>query len=53
MVSVLAIGFKVSGFKAGRGHGFLRAIKIRSARSFGGEANPSKVLSHAKETFEV
>jgi hypothetical protein len=30
MVSVLAIGPKVRGFKPGRGDGFLRAIKIRT-----------------------
>jgi hypothetical protein len=30
MVSVLAIGPKVGGFKPGRGDEFLKAIKIRS-----------------------
>jgi hypothetical protein len=34
---VLAIGLKVRRFKPGRGDGFLRAIKIRSTPSFGGE----------------
>jgi hypothetical protein len=34
IVSVLAIGPKVRGFKPGRGDGFLRAIKIRSMTSF-------------------
>jgi hypothetical protein len=37
MVSVLAIGHNVPDFKAGRGDGFLRAIKIRSMPSFRGE----------------
>jgi hypothetical protein len=40
MVSVLAIGFKVSGFKLGQGDGFLRAIKIRTTPSFGGKVKP-------------
>jgi hypothetical protein len=56
MVSVLAIRPKVRGFKPGRGHGFLRAIKIRSMSSFGGEVNPSapcrKNLRHVKEPYE-
>jgi hypothetical protein len=37
MVSVLAIGLKVCGFKHGRGEGILRAIKTCSTPSFGGE----------------
>jgi hypothetical protein len=37
VVSVLATGPKSRGFKPGRGDGFLRAIKIRSTPSFGGE----------------
>jgi hypothetical protein len=37
MVSVLAIGPKVSGFKTGRGDRFLRGIKIRSTPSFAWE----------------
>jgi hypothetical protein len=36
MVSVLAIGTKVRGFKLGQGDAFLRAIKIRSTPSFRG-----------------
>jgi hypothetical protein len=40
VVSVLATGPKVRGFKAGRGDGFLRAIKIRSTSSFGWELKP-------------
>jgi hypothetical protein len=35
MVSVLATGPMVRGFKPGRGDGFLRAIKIRNTPSFG------------------
>jgi hypothetical protein len=41
MVSVLAIEHKVRGFKADQGDGFLRAIKIRSTPSSGGEVKPS------------
>jgi hypothetical protein len=37
MVSVLAIRPKVRRFKPGQGDGFLRAIKISSTPSFGGE----------------
>jgi hypothetical protein len=40
MISVLAIGYKVHWFKPGRGDEFLRAIKIRSTPSFGGEVKP-------------
>jgi hypothetical protein len=52
-VIVLSTGPKVCGFKPGRGDGYLRAIKIRSAPSFGGEAKTSapyrKILRHVKE----
>jgi hypothetical protein len=41
MVSVLAIEPKVREFIPGQGDGFLRAIKIRSTPSFGGEVKPS------------
>jgi hypothetical protein len=37
MVSVLATGHNVRGFKTGRGDGFLRATKIHSTPSFGGK----------------
>jgi hypothetical protein len=37
MVNLLAIGPNVRGLKPGRGDAFLRAIKIRSTPSFGGE----------------
>jgi hypothetical protein len=36
MVSVLAIGLKIHGFKPSRGDGFLRAIKICSMPSIRG-----------------
>jgi hypothetical protein len=43
VVSVLATGPKVRGFKPGRGRWILRVIsdKIRSTPSFGGEVKPS------------
>jgi hypothetical protein len=41
MVSVLAIGPKVSGFKPGRGDGLLRPIKICSTPSFGEKVKAS------------
>jgi hypothetical protein len=34
VVSVFAIGPKGCGFEPGQGHGFLKAIKIRSTPSF-------------------
>jgi hypothetical protein len=52
MVSVLTIGPKVRGLKPGRGDGILRAIKILSTHSFGGEVKPytpcRKILLHVK-----
>jgi hypothetical protein len=57
VVSVLATGFRVHGFKPGRGDGFLKAIKIRSTPSFGAELKPlapcRKILRHGKEPLEV
>jgi hypothetical protein len=51
-VIVLTIGSKARGFKPG--DGFLRAIKIRSTTSLGGEVQPSapcrKILQDVKET---
>jgi hypothetical protein len=41
VVSVLATGPKVRGFKPGRGRWILRVIKYRSTTSFGGEVKPS------------
>jgi hypothetical protein len=56
IVSVLAIGPKVRGFKRGRGDGFLRTIEIRSTLSFGGEIRPSvpcrQILWYVKELYE-
>jgi hypothetical protein len=57
MVSVLAVGLEVRGFKLGRGNGFLRAMKIRRTPSSGGEVKPEalfrKILCHVKITWEV
>jgi hypothetical protein len=54
MVSVLAIGPKVRGFKPSQGDGFLRTIKIRSTSFLGGERKLSapcrKILRHVKIT---
>jgi hypothetical protein len=48
---------KVCGFKPGWGDGFLRAIKVCSMPSFGGEVKPStpcpQILQHVKQPFEV
>jgi hypothetical protein len=41
MVSVIAIGPKVHGFKPGRGDVFYSATKIRSTPSFREELKPS------------
>jgi hypothetical protein len=53
VVSVLATGPKYRRFKPGRGNGFLRAIKISSTPSFGGEVKPQipyrKSLRHFKD----
>jgi hypothetical protein len=57
MISVLAIGPKVRGFKSGQGDGFLRVIKICSTPSFGGEVTPEapchKILQHVKNHLQV
>jgi hypothetical protein len=45
VVSVLAILPKVRGFKPGRNDGLLRAIKIRSTPSFGGEVKREGLMS--------
>jgi hypothetical protein len=56
MVSVLAIGPSVRGFKPLRCDGILKAIKIRSTTSFGGEVKPldpcRKILRHEKDFYE-
>jgi hypothetical protein len=57
MVSVLAIGPKVHGFKPARGSGFLRTIKFRSTPSFGGEfkwqAPCCKTSQHSKNIIST
>jgi hypothetical protein len=45
VVSVTVTGPKGSGFEPGQGHGFLRAIKIRSTLSFGWEVKPEGPMS--------
>jgi hypothetical protein len=52
VISVLAIGPKIRGFKPGRCDGFLRAIKICSTSSFGGEARPSALCRHVRDPFK-
>jgi hypothetical protein len=53
VVSVLAIGPSVHGFKPGRGDGFLKAIKIRITSFFREEVKPSapcrKILRHVTD----
>jgi hypothetical protein len=53
VVSVLAMGPKGRGFKAGQGDGFLMAIKIHSTPSFRQEikleAPCCKILQHVRE----
>jgi hypothetical protein len=53
MVTVLAIGHKVHGFKPSQGDGFLRAIKICSTPSFREEVRPKaphcNILLNLKE----
>jgi hypothetical protein len=54
VVIVLAIGPMVPGSNPAKDSGLLRATKIHSATSFGGEVKPSapcKILLHAKETL--
>jgi hypothetical protein len=57
MVSVLAIGPKVRGFKPNHDDGFLRATKICNTPSFGGEVKPlgpgRKNLRYVRTHFEV
>jgi hypothetical protein len=55
VVSVLATGPKVRGFKPGRGRRIFKGDKIRSTPSFGGEVSRrSHVvdLRHVKEPYE-
>jgi hypothetical protein len=55
MLSVLATGPKVRGFKPGRGDGLLREMKFRSTASFGGEVQPKapcrKISRHVKRSL--
>jgi hypothetical protein len=57
MVSVFTIGPKVCGCKCGQGNGILRAIKIHSTLSFGGEAKLEapchKTLLHVKAHLQI
>jgi hypothetical protein len=57
MVSVLAIGPKVRGFKPGRSDVFLRATEIHNTPSFGGEVKTEtpcrKIILHVKEMYGV
>jgi hypothetical protein len=52
VISVLVIGHKISRLNTSEDDGFLRAIKIRSTNSFGGEVKKSalchKVSRHVK-----
>jgi hypothetical protein len=52
VVSVLAIGPRVVGFKPGRGDGFFKGDEMCSTLYFGGEVKPSslyrKILWHVK-----
>jgi hypothetical protein len=55
VVSMLAVGHKVRGFKPSWGRKILRAIKIRSTTSFGGEVKQSapcrKILLRVKDPY--
>jgi hypothetical protein len=57
MVSMLAIGAKVCGFKVSLGDGFLKAIKMCSTPSFRGEVKPEypccKNLEHIKNNLQA
>jgi hypothetical protein len=53
---MLAIGPKLCGSNTAEDNGFLRAIKIHSTASFGGEVKPSvpcrKFLWYVREPYE-
>jgi hypothetical protein len=55
VVSVLTTGPNGWRFEPGQGHGFLRAIKIRSTPSsqVGSKAGRSKIFKACKRTLEV
>jgi hypothetical protein len=54
VIDVLAIVSKIASLNSAKGDKFLRAIKVRSTTSFGGEVKPSasrhKILWHANST---
>jgi hypothetical protein len=56
VVSMLATGPKDRGFEPGQGHGFLRAIKIRSTPFFEWEVKREfpcrKISRHVKNPFK-
>jgi hypothetical protein len=56
VVNVLATGHKGRRFEPSQGNGFLRAIKIRSTRSFGWKVKPEvtccKILQHVKNLLK-
>jgi hypothetical protein len=55
VITVLATGLKVRGFKPAKGDGFLRVIQIRSMTSFGGKVKPAtpcrKILLHVTDPY--
>jgi hypothetical protein len=48
IVSVLAIGPKVCGFKPGQGRNIFKGDKIRSTSSFGGALKPSVPCNNSR-----
>jgi hypothetical protein len=57
LVSVLAIGPNVRGFKTGQGRCIFKGDKIRSTTSFGGEVKPSvtcrEILRQVKDLYSM
>jgi hypothetical protein len=57
VVSVLAIVFRVRGFKPGRGRWIFKGDKIRQHAFLGGKVKPSipcrEILRYVREPFEV
>jgi hypothetical protein len=55
-LACLPLDSSFAGSNPADGDGFLKAIKIRSAPSFGGKVKPSaschKIIRHVKEPFE-
>jgi hypothetical protein len=52
-VSVLTIGLKIRGLKPVEDNGFLRAIKLRSTPSFGGEVKLKATAQCHKSSWNV